>query len=143
MAASIKGMAELRRSLRELKVSAQGSAMRNAASFAVTPVAKRTAATVPQGTVQHKTYKGRTVAPGFASRQVRKQVVVSRDKMTVYAMVGFSREAFYTMYFSPYSKRDQTKDDFQEAALRDQQDLVVNRFASQLAKAIRKAAAKK
>lgn len=97
--AEIEGLKELSRALKELDPRKQQRAIRNAASAAMLPVMKEARNRVPQGDRAHKTYKGRWVAPGFASRNIKRSSKTSRDKMRFTASVGVSREAFYATQF--------------------------------------------
>lgn len=62
-------------------------------------VLARAKGTVPVGTRAHKTYKGRIVAPGFASRSLRVKGTVSRDRQKATALLGVAPEAFYAVQF--------------------------------------------
>lgn len=74
--------------------------LKAAAKDAMLPTEQAARASVPVGTVAHKTYKGRTVTPGFAQRSVKRAVTARRgSKNIVRAMVGVSREAFYALAF--------------------------------------------
>lgn len=53
---------------------------------------------LPIGSVEHKTYKGRLVSPGFAQRSLR-IIVVANAKEGVYAKLGVRWEAFYAVQF--------------------------------------------
>lgn len=47
----------------------------------------------------HRTYKGRLVSAGFASRNIRLIVVMSKDKQSAWALLGVRKEAFYALQF--------------------------------------------
>lgn len=99
MAELIVGMAELNKKLQALGPAAGGKALRNAVGFSMTPVRAEFKKRIPKGTRAHKTYKGRVVAPGFASRNITKSTRMSRDKKTVRGVVGVRSEAFYLVQF--------------------------------------------
>lgn len=91
----VQGAVELGKKLRHLKSAAQSRVMRTAANFAMTPVLQAARANAPVGDRPHKTYKGRTVAPGFLKRNVKKRSRLSRDKSRAYASVTAAGEAWY------------------------------------------------
>lgn len=93
------GLDELSKALKRLEPRKQRNAITNAVRAAMKPVEKEAKATVPVGTVPHKTYKGRLVGPGFASRNVRRVVKRSRDGLSFSAIVGVRSEAFYAVQF--------------------------------------------
>jgi hypothetical protein len=47
----------------------------------------------------HRTYKGRLVSAGFAARNIRLIVVMSKDKQSAWALLGVRKEAFYALQF--------------------------------------------
>lgn len=63
------------------------------------PVKREAESRVPRGDREHKTYKGRWVAPGFAARNININTYTSRDKSRIGATVGTKREAFYARQF--------------------------------------------
>lgn len=54
---------------------------------------------IPKGTRSHRTYKGRIVAPGFASRNIKIIVQRRSDKKGATAMLGVAKEAYYAVQF--------------------------------------------
>lgn len=98
----LKGAAELDRKLAELGAVA-GERVMNGAMRAALRVVKTEAEAAAKGLNEsgraHRTYKGRLVAPGFASRSLR--VVMVRQKATnrFRAVLGVRREAFYAVQF--------------------------------------------
>lgn len=99
MAADLEGFAELGKKLTALGTAAGGKALRNANLKASTPVLKQAKQNAPVGTVAHKTYKGRLVAPGFLSRSVKRKSRLSKDKTTAYVLIGVAPEAYYGVQF--------------------------------------------
>ena len=95
----IEGFAELERALKELSVVKQRRAIRNAARASLLPVEKSAKQLVPKGTRPHKTYKGRLVGPGFASRNINRSSGMSKDGATFFATVGTKKEGFYVRQF--------------------------------------------
>lgn len=99
MASGLIGVAELTRKLEALKKLDDGKALRSAVRAGIKPAVDRAKATVPIGTVVHRTYKGRLVAPGFARRSMRVITRMSKDKQKATAVLGVRAEAFYVLQF--------------------------------------------
>lgn len=104
MASELQGVAELTAKLRELASPKEQAATLRAAvrtpMRAVMKQARINIAIVSPGKRQlHKTYKGRYVSAGFASRSIRMIVKMSRDKQSATAILGVRREAFYALQF--------------------------------------------
>jgi HK97 gp10 family phage protein len=98
MAKALDGVAELNRKLNLLADPKENAkVLRQSAGAAMRVVQKEARARVPQGSVAHKTYKGRLVAPGFARRSLR--VVTSAKDGTATARLGVRAEAFYALQF--------------------------------------------
>lgn len=96
----LEGFAELDKQLEALGDPKEtGKVLRSGAGAALRQVAKQARATVPKGNRAHKTYKGRLVAPGFASRSIRVVTKLSKDKQKVTALLGVRKEAFYALQF--------------------------------------------
>lgn len=107
MTETVEGLKELHKKLLRLGPAAGGKALRGAATFATTPVVRKARARIPIGTKVHKTYRGRYVSPGFASRNVKKKNTLSRDKTTAWSSVGVKAEAFYAVQFVELGYRAQ------------------------------------
>src|SRR5690606_14237732 len=95
MASEIEGMDSALRTFKRLERAGQARVMRRALNAALTPVLKATRRAAPKGDEPHKTYNGRTVAPGFMSRNIRKSTKISRDKRRVFGSVKPAPEAWY------------------------------------------------
>lgn len=91
----VQNAESLGKKLRQLQQAGQARVMRTAANFAMTPVLQAARANAPVGDRTHKTYKGRTVAPGFLARSIKKKVRLSKDKSRVYSSVSAPGEAWY------------------------------------------------
>lgn len=138
--ASVEGMKELSLKLSKLQRNAGGKILRSAAMSATLPVLRAAQANVPKGTEAHKTYKGRLVGPGFASRNVRRRSRLSKDKTRVFVSIGVSKEAFYTALFLELGTRYIQKKPWLRPALRDNQKEVVKRFSAIMKKKIEQTA---
>lgn len=99
MAASLEGFAELSAQLKRLKEDVRAKVLRNSVAAAIRPALNQAKATIPVGTEAHKTYKGRLVGPGFASRNLKIVSFASRDDGSATAVLGVRREAFYAVQF--------------------------------------------
>lgn len=97
MANPLEGSADLVKKLRALKGVAATKVLRSVVRAGIRPAQKRAVELIPQGSRAHRTYKGRLVGPGFASRNTR---VVTRATPTgASAALGVRREAFYAVQF--------------------------------------------
>jgi len=94
-----KGFKELDRKLGRIKTAAGIKALRNAATRAATPVVRRMKSLAPVGDTEHRTYKGRLVAPGFGSRSIIRRTKFYRSSGTVSLTIGVKKEAFYLIQF--------------------------------------------
>lgn len=95
----IQGLKELSQKLNALGQTVAARNLKGAARDAMLPVEQAARARVPVGSEIHKTYKGRTVTPGFAQRNVKRASTFSRARGVVRGMVGVAREAFYAVAF--------------------------------------------
>lgn len=104
MASELEGVAELSAKLRALAdPKQQAMTLRAAVRTPMKKVEKRARANIarisPGKAEMHRTYKGRLVSAGFASRSLRTIVKMSRDKQSASALLGVRREAFYALQF--------------------------------------------
>lgn len=99
MTEAVQGLAALQKQLRTLATMDNGEALLKAARAAAEPVLVKARDLIPVGVDQHKTYKGRVVAPGFAKRSIRIAARLSKDRKSASASVGVEPEAFYAVQF--------------------------------------------
>lgn len=104
MSVQLEGVAELTRKLKELAdPKQQASALRESVAKPmreVAKVARTNIARISPGKAElHKTYRGRLVSAGFASRSIRVKTRLSRDKQAATATLGVLAEAFYAVQF--------------------------------------------
>lgn len=93
----LDGYKELSRKLSALGEKVGGKVLRGSMMRATTKVVREMKSKAPVGTVSHRTYKGRLVAPGFASRSIKR---VTRVKTGYSSLrIGVRREAFYAIQF--------------------------------------------
>lgn len=94
----LQGSAELDRKLQELGAAVAKKATRQAAREALQIAKSAAQASAPIGSAPHRTYKGRLVAPGFASRHIKVATKVPRPGLAI-ASLGVESEAFYALQF--------------------------------------------
>ena len=127
----IQGFKKLSRQLSALGSAAGGRALRNAANRSMLPALKAARAAAPVASPPYiydghapvdpyprKTYKGRLVTPGFASRSVVRRGFISRDKKTATIIIGVRPEAFYAISFVEFGNSRQAARPWLEPSFR-------------------------
>lgn len=138
--AEIEGAKELSKKLAALGALAGGKALRSAVGAAATPIKKEAESNIPTGKKAHKTYKGRLVAPGFASRNIVKRTRLYRNRQTAVAVVGVRREAFYAVQFVELGTKKLKARPWLVRSMKNKQREAERRFARQLKRRILKVA---
>lgn len=95
----IDGIAELVTKLAALGKLEDGKALRSAARAGVKPIFTQAKVNIPKSQDAAKTYKGRIVGPGFASRNIRTITQLKQAEGIARASVGVRQEAFYAVRF--------------------------------------------
>jgi len=95
--ANLVGTKELEKKLRALGKRAGTATLRKAMMKSTTPVVRDMRQRVPRGKSVHKTYRGLTVSPGFASRNLRRRTRRTRNGISV--IIGVSAQAYYAINF--------------------------------------------
>lgn len=95
----VDGLAALTVQLTELGKLDDGKALRSAARAGVKPIFTQAKANIPKSPDSVKTYKGRLVGPGFASRNIRTITQIKPAEGIARASVGVRDEAFYAVRF--------------------------------------------
>lgn len=100
----VEGTKELTAKLRELaSPKEQAATLRAAVRTPMRAVMSRAQANIssisPGKRQLHRTYKGRLVSAGFAARNLRMIVKLSKDKQMAQAVLGVRAEAFYALQF--------------------------------------------
>ena len=95
----IEGLQELENKLTELGVSVGQKTLRAATSAAILPTKRKMKAAVPVGKIEHKTFKGRYVAPGFLQRSVKHLSRFDKKTGTASVRIGVKKEAYYGVSF--------------------------------------------
>lgn len=142
MANRLEGADALNKKLRELSANASGKVIRQSANAAMTPVLKAARDNAPVGDEPHKTYKGRVVAPGFLSRNIKKFSRLSKSKGTALVFVGPSAEAYYGTQFVEVGTQRTAEQPWLEPAYESQKDEVLRRYGEQIKQRIDKVAKK-
>lgn len=141
MAGEVEGLRELSLRLRALGETVAARNLKAAAKDAMLPTEQAAKANVPVGSAIHKTYKGRTVTPGFAQRSVKRAVTARRGaKNIVRAMVGVAREAFYALAFVERGTSKMPARPWLVPAFESTQGQVLERFKQSLKRRIERAA---
>jgi len=139
---SIEGLKELSKQLSELGKSVGSKALRSAAMYAAKATLDDAKASIPKGKKPHKTYKGRLVAPGFASRNLIRRSKLSKDKRNVRVSIGVKKEAYYALSFIELGTKHIPKRPWLSKAFEKNKNEMVSRLKSRLKKNIEKAVRK-
>ena len=97
---------------------------------AATPIVREARLRIPIGDVEHRTYKGNLVAPGFAQRNIRKASKIIDGRAVV--SIGVRREAFYATQFVELGTQKMDATPWLVPAFENQRDEVERRLADQL-----------
>lgn len=95
----LSGAADLYKKLTVLGGLDSGNLIRGSVRAGMNAAKKAAKERIPVGTEAFRTYTGRLVAPGFASRNIKMITVLSKDKTTATAILGVSKEAYYAVQF--------------------------------------------
>lgn len=95
----VSGLAALQAKLSEMGKLDDGKAARSAAKSGVKPIVDQAKALIPKSPLTAKSYKGKTIEPGFAAHNIRTISQLKKSKSLVRASVGVRDEAFYAVNF--------------------------------------------
>lgn len=100
----IEGTAELTKKLKALaSPKEQANALRSSVRTPMNAVKKKAQVNIrkisPGKRALHRTYKGRLVSAGFALRNIRMIVKMSKDKQQASALLGVRKEAYYALQY--------------------------------------------
>lgn len=143
MGVKLEGVAELTRKLDQLGRLEDGKALRAGVRAGGRVVVKKAKELIPKGVDAHRTYRGRLVAPGFASRSIRAITVLSKDKQKASAVIGVRLEAFYAVQFVELGTSKMAKQPWLKPAFDSTLDAQQEALASSLRKTIDKVAKSK
>lgn len=123
------GTAALVKKLEALGKLEDGKALRAAAKAGVKPIFTQAKQNIPKSQDSAKTYKGRIVGPGFASRNIRTITQLKPALGIARASVGVRDEAFYAVNFVQKGTKKQRSQpwltDASEQTLDKQQEAVI------------------
>jgi HK97 gp10 family phage protein len=134
----ISGAADLDRKLKALSKPLEDKAVRASLRHALQAPLAVARANVPRGSVAHRTYRGRLVAPGFAARSLRIAVGKPRNG-SVRARLGVRAEAFYALQFIELGTRYIARRPWLAPAMRATKEQQVERYQTALRKWINRA----
>jgi hypothetical protein len=141
VATHLEGTRELERKLRELadprkQLNVLRASVRNPMNKTDKVARSNIAKISPGKTLFHKTYKGRIVGAGFASRNVKVVVKTSKDKQSVSALLGVAPEAYYALQFFELGTAFIPKQPWLMPAFESQKDEMLKGVAATLRKRI-------
>lgn len=139
----LEGVAQLTKQLREIAKLDDGKALRSAVRAGMRPALKRAQQLIPKGENAHKTYKGRLVAPGFASRNLRVITYLSADKQKAGAVLSVRSEAFYAVQFVELGTSKRAAQPWLRPAFESTQQQQQTAIKAALVRILRKAQRKK
>lgn len=96
---ALSGVSDLTKKLKALGELDNGKIIRSSVRAGIKPAYIRAVSMAPHSKKMHRTYTGRLVAPGFASRNVRFITTLSVDKQKASAILGVRKEAYYALQF--------------------------------------------
>lgn len=126
----LTGLKELNDKLNELKVQTGIKVLRQSVKNATTPAVQAMKLAVPVGTVAHRTYRKRLVAPGFLKRSIRAISFIRNGKAV--ALIGVRREAFYGINFVDRGTKFMSARKWFKSVFEDSRDAMEKRLADQL-----------
>lgn len=138
----LEGFKDLEKKISALQKFDRGKVLRAGGNAAGQVVVKRARGKVPVGDEAHKTYKGRLVSPGFASRSIKKNVVMDRARTKVDVRVGVKKEAFYAINFIELGTAHIPKKPWLTPAFTDTEDQQLIAFGGKVKEWLLKVAAK-
>lgn len=137
---ALEGVAQLTRQLDALGKLEDGKALQAGVRAAIKSAKQRAEALIPVGVDEHRTHKGRLVAPGFAKRNIKVKVSTSRDKQRATASLGVSSEAYYAVQFVELGTSEMPAHPWLRPAFESTQSAQQQGLAASLRKSIEKAA---
>lgn len=126
----LAGLKELSLKLNQLGTELAAKTLRQATMNAATPVVREARLRIPVGDIEHRTYKGNLVAPGFGQRSIRKSSKIIDGRAVV--SIGVRREAFYATQFVELGTQKMDATPWLVPAFENQRDEVERRLADQL-----------
>lgn len=135
----VDGLVALTAQLAALGKLDDGKALRSAARAGIKPVFNQAKANIPKSQDAVKTYKGRLVGPGFASRNIRTVTQLKRAEGIARASVGVRDEARYAVLFVERGTKKQRAQHWLTEASEQTIDKQIQAVTDSLQKSIDKA----
>lgn len=135
---NVAGIAELAAKLADLGKLDEGRGLRAAVRNGVKPIFTQAKANIPKSPEAVKTYKGRLVGPGFASRNIRTITQVKLDQGYARGSVGVRNEAHYAVDFVERGTKKQKPQHWLTEASEQTKNEQLDAVAASLQKSITK-----
>lgn len=137
---AVEGLGEVKKAFDNLQKGGQIRVLRSSLNAALIPVVKALRLSAPKGTESHRTYKGRTVAPGFLHRKgIVKSVRVSKDKTRVFGNARLAGEAWYGSMINHGWRTGKRSEKIKRASRREKGGLSAGRLKDLGDKRVKKA----
>lgn len=133
----ISGLKELSDQLNRLQAQTAAKALRQSVHNATLPATRAMKLAAPVGTVAHRTYRKRLVAPGFLKRSIRAISFIRGGKAS--ALIGVKREAFYGVQFVDRGTKKMSAKPWFKHVFENQRSAMEARLVEQLRAKILKA----
>lgn len=143
MASQLEGVAELTKKLTQMRGALAAKELRGVSKDALEEAEHVARARIPQGTVPHKTYKGRIVSPRFAVSSLHIETFVNKAKGTAVAILGVVREAFYASLFVELGTSKMPARPWLRPSFEQSKDPMLRRLADSLRARVEKIAKKR
>ena len=137
----LEGFDGLHDALLELGKKVGGSALKAAAKQAMLPAKQSLKAAAPVGTVEHKSYLGRMLQPGYTKKSITiANPAKLRSRSTAIVDVGVTKEAFYgVQFFDDVAEKYRKGDPWFRPAYKRAMGAVEDRLAERLKRQIDRA----
>lgn len=145
MASELLGVAELSRKLTRLGTPReQGKALKDSVAKPMQKVARLARANLarlsPGKAPFHRTYLGRIVSAGFASRNVIVRTSLNRSKTAAFSKLGVRKEAFYAINFLELGTATIGRQPWLVPAFESQKSAALSNLTAQLRQSVLKLA---
>lgn len=135
---NVAGISELAAKLADLGRLDEGKGLRAAVRNGIKPIFDQAKTNIPKSPDAAKTFKGRLVGPGFASRNIRTITQVKLDQGYARGSVGVRSEAYYAVDFVERGTKKQKAQHWLTEASEQTKEAQLDAVASSLQKSITK-----
>lgn len=136
----LAGMKELNDKLEKLARNTGEKVLRQSLHNSSVPVLRALRLSVPVGSTEHRTYKGRLVNAGFAKKSIRAKSFVRRGKGIAMVRIGVAKEAFYAVTFVEHGTAKMPAQPWFVDTFVNKQSEILKRFSDQMKTKIEQAA---